>query len=298
MTDFVLSIDDAGSGGRDMVESLNRTVQFCESRDVKSTWFTVPKAGGRPMTEAWRESLCAARDAGHDLQLHGLTHGDCFEFGPPAWPATIISPQFSTDYAEREAELRQRYTVDKLKNRMEEGLRIFDEVLDVRPNVFRAPCGAISKPMFAAMREVGLRYHTCQYISGTGYAHLPHNSGRIEQEWIPDIPHRPFRWYSDVIEAPILNEYTWRGSGRRSAEFVSLMREDLSRAVAESPVVIILMHTHGIADDYVHAFRVIDAAIEFAGTQPNGRVTTLHELAASGKLDEAAVDHGADLLEV
>ena len=28
------------------------------------------------MIAAWKETLIAARDAGHDLQLHGLTHAD------------------------------------------------------------------------------------------------------------------------------------------------------------------------------------------------------------------------------
>ena len=45
MTTYVWSIDDAGSGGGRMVESLRRTSQFFSSRGLGSTWFTVPKAG-------------------------------------------------------------------------------------------------------------------------------------------------------------------------------------------------------------------------------------------------------------
>ncbi len=298
MTDFVWSIDDAGSGGHKMVESLRRTTEFFDSRGIKSTWFTVPKAGGNPLSPTWKEALLAAKDAGHDLQLHGLTHADCYEFGPPAWPATIIRPELRSEYEDGQDELIKRYTVANLRARIEEGMDIFERELGVQPTVFRAPCGAISKPMFAALREVGLKFHTCRYISGAGYAHLPHNSGKIEQEWVDEIPPRPFRWYHGIVEAPIVNEYTWRGAGRFSDEFIALARQDLTLARAASPVVIILMHTHGIADDYDHAFRLIDAVVEHVGCMAGSQFATLGELVSTGTLLHAAVDEGTDFLTV
>jgi len=298
MTDFVWSIDDAGSGGRQMVESLRRTTEFFDSRGIKSTWFTVPKAGGKPLSAAWKQALVAAQDAGHDLQLHGLTHADCYEFGPPAWPATTILPTLQSEFEARRHELISRYTVANLRARIEEGMDIFERELGVQPTVFRAPCGAISKPMFAALREVGLKFHTCRYISGTGYAHLPHNSGKIEQQWVDEIPPRPFRWYHGIIEVPIVNEYTWRGAGRFSDQFIDLARQDLSAASEASPVVVVLMHTHGIADDYDHAFRLIDAVVEHVGRTAGTRFATLGELAATGALLNAATDEGSDFRTV
>ena len=298
MTDFVWSIDDAGSGGSKMVESLRRTTEFFDSRGIKSTWFTVPKAGGNPMSAAWKEALITAKDSGHDLQLHGLTHADCYEFGPPAWPATIILPALQSEFEERQDELIKRYTVASLRARIEEGMDIFDRALGVQPTVFRAPCGAISKPMFAALDEVGLKFHTCRYISGTGYAHLPHNSGKIEQKWVDEIPPRPFRWYHGIVEAPIINEYTWRGAGQFSAEFIDLAKQDLSLASESSPIVIILMHTHGIADDYDHAFRLIDAVVEHVGRKAGSKFATLGELASTGALLKAATGEGSDFLAV
>ncbi|MBV7328147.1 DUF2334 domain-containing protein [Chloroflexi bacterium TSY] len=298
MTNYVWSIDDAGAGGGEMVESLRRASQFFTSRGLESTWFTVPKAGDKPLSAEWKEALIAARDAGHDLQLHGLTHADCYEFGPPAWPATTILPTLQSEFDQRRDELMPRYTVANLRARMEEGMEIFARELGVEPTVFRAPCGAISKPMFAALREVGIGYHTCMYISGTGYAHLPHNSGELTQEWVDEIPHQPYRWYDDIIEVPILNEYTWRGAGQRSAEFIELAKKDLDRISQKSPIVVILMHTHGIADDYDHTFRLIDAVVEHVGQQPNASFATMGELAASGALTEAATVEGPDILAV
>ena len=298
MTTYSWSIDDAGSGGSAMVESLRRATDFFSSRGLGSTWFTVPKAGGKPMTAEWKEALIAARDAGHDLQLHGLTHADCYEFGPPAWPATSILATLQSDFDERRTELMPRYTVDNLRDRIEEGMEIFALDLGVEPTVFRAPCGAISKPMFSALREVGIGYHTCMYISGSGYGHLPHNGGQLSQDWVDNIPYRPFRWYEDVIEVPILNEYTWRGSGQRSEEFIELARRDLDRISAHSPVVVMLMHTHGIADDYEHTFRMIDAVSEHVGRQPGASFATMGELAASGALEDAATVDGPDILPV
>ncbi len=298
MTTFVWSIDDAGLGDSYNVASLSRTCQFFDTRGIKSTWFVVPKPNNQPLAAEWKTALLEARDNGHDLQLHGLTHADCYEFGPPAWPAIAISPTMQPEFERRRAELMPRYTVANLRARLEEGMAIFEQELSIKPTVFRAPCGAISKPFFAALQAVGIRYHTVMYISGTGYEHLPHNSGVLAQSWVDTIPHQPFHWYNDIIEVPILNEYTWGGAGQRSAEFVELAKQDVARIGQESPIAVILMHTHGIANDYEHAFRLIDAVIEQVGKQPGSSFATLGELAASGALAKAAMTTGADLLAV
>lgn len=294
MTTFIWSIDDAGAGAP-LVESMRRACAHFDAAGVKSTWFTVPKPQDAPLSAAWREELARQIDAGHDIQLHGLTHADCYEFGPPAWPATSISPTMQPTYDARRAELLPRYTVDKLQARIEEGMAIFKDELGVEPVAFRAPCGAISKPLFTALANVGLRVHSVMYISGSGYQHLPHNSGSLAPQWVDDIPHRPFVWYEGVIEAPILNEYTWRGAGARSAEFVELARQDVARIATESPIAVLLMHTHGIADDYEHAYRLIDAVVE-AVTAGGGRFATFAEVIASGELAAAATVSGPDLL--
>jgi peptidoglycan/xylan/chitin deacetylase (PgdA/CDA1 family) len=298
VVDFVWSIDDAGLGGSEMVESLQKTCRFLESRGLRATWMVVPKPNGHSLSPQWLEALEKARDAGHDLQLHGLTHEDCYEFGPPAWPATAILPSMGQEFEQGRGELMPRYTVAKLRARVDEGMRIFQEQLDIVPTVFRAPCGAISRAMFQALDQVGIRFHTAMYISGTGYEHLAHNSGLLEPVWTDTIPHRPFRWYSGIIEVPLLNEYTWRGSGQRSAEFVELARRDVDRIAGESPVAVLLMHTHGIADDYDHAFRIIDAVVEQVARHPGATFTTLGRLVAAGGLVAAATTDGPDILSV
>jgi hypothetical protein len=175
-------------------------------------------------------------------------------------------------------------------------MEIFNRELGVQPTVFRAPCGASCKAMYAALRQVGIHYQTSVFISATGYEHLPHNSGQLQPKWVADIPHHPFRWYSDVIEAPILNEYTWRGAGQRSAEFIELAKQDLDHAAQASPIVVLLMHTHGIADDYEHTFRLVDAVIEHVSHQPEAKFSTFGALVASGALAAAATTTGPDLL--
>jgi hypothetical protein len=174
---------------------------------------------------------------------------------------------------------------------------IFREELGVEPTAFRAPCGAISKPLFTALHNAGIHYHSVMYISGSGYQHLPHNSGSLEQNWVDDIPHRPFVWYADVVEAPILNEYTWRGSGQRSSEFVDLARQDVERIAGKSPIAVLLMHTHGIADNYEHTFRLIDAVVEEV-ERNGGSFSTFADVIRSGELAAAATVSGPDLLAV
>lgn len=272
MATLLWTIDDAGEG--DTI-SVPRTCEFLAARDIRATWFVVPKSGGNSMSEEWKTTLLTARDGGHDLQLHGLTHVDCYEFGPPNWPATAILPSLQTQFDKDREDLLPRYTVNALLARIAEDMEIFHRELGLVLTCFRAPYGAISKALFAARARAGLPYHSCCYISATGYEHLRHRSG--------------------VIEAPIPNEYTWRGASEREAEFVELARRDLDRAVAASPVVVLLMHTHGIADDFDYTFRLMDSIHAYA--EAGGHTfATVAELAASGALDEVATIDGPDIL--
>lgn len=298
MTTYSWSIDDAGVGGSAMVESLRRATEFFNSRGLETTRFTVPKAGGKPMNTGWRGALIAARDAGHDLKLHGLTHADGYKFGPPAWPETAVVPALQSEFDKNREDLMSRYTVDNLWDRLEVGMKIFALDLGVEPTRFRAPCCAISKAMFRALHEVGISYHSSTHISGSGYGHLPHNGGQIAQKWVDSIPYRPVRWYEGVVEVSILNEYAWCGSGQRSEEFIELARRGLDRIDEQSPVVVLLMHTQGIADDYENAFRFSDAVSEHVGRKPGASFATMGALAASGALKAAATVDGPDIQAV
>ena len=298
LTAYSWTIDDAGWGDSVLVESLRRTTEFFDSRGLSSTVFAVPKPWGETMSAEWKEALIAARDAGHDLQPLGLTHSDCYEFGPPAWPTTSILPTLQPEFDERSEEYLQRYTVDRLRNRIEEAKEIFSQDYGIEPSVFRAPCSATSRPMFGALLEAGIHYHSGMFISGSGYELWQDNEADISQKWVDNIPYRPFSWYEGIVEVPILNEYTWHGSGERSEEFIELARQDLVCISEYSPVVVIMMHTHAIADNYEHTFRVIDSVAEHVGQRPGASFATLGELAASGALSEAATVEGPDILVV
>ncbi|MCC7492359.1 MAG: polysaccharide deacetylase family protein [Fimbriimonadaceae bacterium] len=296
MTRFIWSIDDAGSGGPEMQQAVRQACAIFEAVGVRATWFAVPQAGGQPLTAAWRDTLCEARDRGHDLQLHGLTHADCFEFGPPAWPAVDIVPAFITEFGRRREELRPRYTVAHLQDCLETGIEVFEHDLNVRPVAFRAPCGARSEALYAALRAVGIGYESCVYLSATGYEHLPQRSGSLAPAWRPEVPPTPFRWYSDVVQVPILNEYTWRGAGARSDEFLALARDDVARIAPLTPVAVLLAHTHGLADDFAHAERLIRSVVEQVRGEGLGDFATFAEAIADGTVDAAvAGEHPRDL---
>ncbi len=297
-TYYVWTMDDTGAGGANDLNAMRQVCALWESRGVRGTLFVVPKAGGNPMAPEWVDALNEVRERGHDLQLHGLTHEDCYEFGPPNWPATDIVPSFIPEFERRREELMPRYTLPRLRARIEEGMALMREYFDVTPTVFRAPCGAMSKPMFEALAQVGIGYESGMAISGVGYEHLPHRSGVLAQKWVTTIPHTPFRWYSGVVEVPFLNEYTWRGAWQREQEFIALAKEDASRIAQESEVAILLTHTHGVGDNLDYAFRLIDAVIEHVRSNGLGDFATMGELVADGRMDRAVRGEGPDILSV
>lgn len=297
MTTFLWTIDDAGSGGADMIESVRRSAAMFEAVGHRATWFTVPRARGEVITDDWVEALREVLGGGHDVQLHGLTHEDCYEFGPPAWPATDVKPDFITDFSARRDELLPRYTVEKLKARIELGRGIFRDRLGVDPVAFRAPCGARSTALYEALQEVGIGYDSSVYLGASGYQHLPHQSGDISSRWQESVPPTPFRWYSGIVQLPILNEYTWRGAGERSAEFVDLASGEVARIAEVSDVAVILMHTHGIASDYDHAERLIEA-VAARVSDGLGRFATVAAAIGDGTVAAAATEGGPPDLPV
>lgn len=297
MAKFIWSIDDAGTGSQEMIDSVGRTCDLMAEVGVTATWFTVPKGGGRPITDEWRAAMLAAQDRGHDLQLHGLTHSDCQEWGPPSWPATQILPTLRPNFDEKFDDYRDRYTPEGIRSRLTEAFELFCDRLGTVPVAFRAPCGARCKELYRGLTDLGIRYDSSIYISATGYAHLDNFDGQVVQRWEEEIPVTPFRYYHDTVQAPILNEYTWKQSGSRSAEFVALAKADLVKAAAETDIVVLLAHTHGLAHDYDHTRRVLTAVRETVDAEGLGSFATFAEVIASGELD-AAVAGSLDDLEM
>jgi len=296
---YTLTIDDAGSGGPERVESVRKTCRFLESRGLRATWFVVPKPGGQPWSDDWKRAFLEGRDAGHDLQLHGLTHSDCFEFGPPVAPATRILPSFLEQFEARRAELLPNYTLGWMRAVLEIGLEEFDRELSLTPTVFRPPCGSICKALFQALSELGIRYDTGQYLNMGCYDHLGPLGGKPNQTWTDNWPRAPFRWYSEVVEVPIVGEYTWRGASAYEPAFIEMAKADVDRIAESSSVGVLLAHTHGIADNYDYAFRLFDAVLEHLEGQGRRRFATLAELAAAGALEPLPeTAPGPDLLEV
>ena len=297
-TTYTLTIDDAGSGGPEMVESFRKTCRFLKSRGLRATWFVVPKPGGQPWSEEWRRALLEGRDAGHDLQLHGLTHSHCFEFGPPVEPATRILPSFLEQFEARREELLPNYTLGWMREVLEIWLEVFDREWGTTPGVFRPPCGSVCKALFEALSEVGIRYSSGQYLNMGCYDHLEHLGGKPSQTWTDRWPRSPFRWYSDVVEVPIVGEYTWRGASACEPAFTEMAKSDVDRIAETSSVGVLLAHTHGIADNYDYAFRLFDAVVEHLEGQGRRRFATLAELAAAGALEPLpGTPTGADILE-
>ena len=55
----------------------------------------------------------------------------------------------------------------------------------------------------------------------------------VRHAWADVALPRPYRWYSDVIEVPILNEYTWRGASQHEEAFRKVAQADLTKIAQE-----------------------------------------------------------------
>lgn len=294
-TTFAWTIDDVGSGKPEWITATQSVLNRLSELDVRATLFVVPRPDGRPIAKDWRRFIEQAVADGHDVQLHGLTHENCWEFGPPNWPATDILPVLSQQFADVGDQWRPLHTRAALTKRISTGAAALRSEFGIEPSVFRAPCGATCKAMYAALTDSGIRYHSCEYISATGYDHLPHRQRTRAHDWNGRVPCNPFRWYHGVIEAPILNEWTWQGAWRHVDAMREVMRADVTRACSECRVAVPLMHTHGIGSNPDYAIEITQEAVETA-RQLGAGFATLGRFASDGSLDRAAVVEGPDIL--
>jgi peptidoglycan/xylan/chitin deacetylase (PgdA/CDA1 family) len=265
---LVITGDDPGSGDLDL---FRRYLAFFREHGVRLTLFVVPHGRGRPLTEdeEWVAALKAARDEGHDLQLHGLTH-ESFEFGFPPEFMMARSPRMRRTMADptQLARIRAGLTVGALRARLERAVEIFRAALGADPIGFRAPVLMVCDEMFEAIAQIGLGYDSSMALSPRGWHFITQRfDTSIQETWDPSLEWEPFRYKSGVVEIPLASEYSahavWDEVDRRAA----LMAEEYDRFSERGGVFAPLTHFHSMFGQmsYRRAFDEVDVTLELRG---------------------------------
>ena len=262
--------DDPGSGDLDL---FRRYVAFFREHGVRLTLFVVPQGRGRPLyeDEPWVAALKAARDEGHDLQLHGLTH-ESFEFGFPPEFMLARSPRvrrIMEDPAQVER-IRAGLTVGALRDRLERGIEIFRRALGADPIGFRAPVLMVCDEMFEALAQVGLGYDSSMALSPRGWHHITQRfDSTIEETWDITLEWGPFRYKSGVVEVPLASEYSAHAAWDEVERRAALMAEEYDRFSERGGVFAPLTHFHSMFGhmSYRRAFDEVDVTMELRGAE-------------------------------
>ncbi len=246
--ELIFTNDDAGAArGPEAVARFETVAAWLEGRGLRATWFWVPKAAGRTgdADPDWIPALRAARDRGHDIQLHGLTHGSCLEFGLPQEVTRIANPRPFEEYAANREFWERQHRPASLSARVGEGVGFYERAFGCRPLVFRSPCFGMCAGAYQALAENGIRWSSSRGINplATAYTLLGDPSLR---RWAPDVPCRPYPEEAGVRECPCIEDLTIFGvPPGQIEERLDLFRSELGHIMAEAgPDGVLILGTH------------------------------------------------------
>ena len=275
---FVFTNDDAGMQEPERFAEL---LDFLDDQQVPGTFFVVPEAGERPLAQKpqWLGLLERALDAGHDLQLHGLTHRSAFEFGTPPSFILDIMPEHKARWKQAPAQFTAGHGYAILADKLTRGRDILAAVLGHTPSGFRAPCLAVCDNLYTALFDLGFQWSSNQVINPRGWRYIRKEYDAPEP-WDPEVVPRPHRHRSGLIEAPMHSEYTWYLTGGDVQRHFELARDDFDRARARGDAFVPLSHFFAMTGKWSAGLRVYRQLFDHVRRLGNVRFATLSQLVA------------------
>jgi peptidoglycan/xylan/chitin deacetylase (PgdA/CDA1 family) len=275
---LIITVDDLGA--LVPLAQQERALAFWEGLGLRATLFCVPRS-----RQGWRADQapewCAfarrAREAGHDLQLHGLDHA-AYEFGPtPVWMRALGGAEeeerFQRIRAERESEWRVARFVPMLRTARE----IFAAAVGQEPQVFRS--GALSQcaALYEALAEVGVRYASNLVVNPRGWEYI---TGKYDSDlpWDPAVPPCPFRMPSGIVMLPIISEYAWYVPEQGIVEHVALARADRRRVREAGGVFLLVCHAQCVGAEEGYAREILRRMVGEAREEGEVEFGTVREL--------------------
>lgn len=281
---FIFTCDDVAAGDdAARVEQFEMVTDWLDGMGIPGTFFWVPRpGGGRPSDESepWVRAITAARERGHDFQLHGHRH-ECFEFGVPQESIRRHAPQMYQAYDADPDGFHRRWTVPALREKFEDAVEIYERAFGVAPLVFRAACLGIGDSAYEAMHQAGLRYSSSRSVNpaATGYVITRKPELRA---WNPDYSGLPFSEPPGVLEMPCMEDLVIKGIGAEDFEMVlELFERDLGHyldALGQWPFGIFASHYYAIARDLPLVTRLYETLFEWLAARGVGQWTTFGDV--------------------
>ncbi len=277
MTTFVFTNDDAGMQEPELFAEL---LDFLAKQAVPATFFTVPAAGGRTLDQEprWLRLLERARNEGHELQHHGWVH-TAFEFGVPPPFMLDIMPESKAQWQRDPATFSVHHHYEILADKLEQGRAVFRKTLGETPLGFRSPCLATCDTMYTVLRDLGFQWSSNQVINPMGWRYI-NRDYHAGEPWQPNLPPRPYRHLSGLIEAPMHSEYTWYLEEVDVERHFQLAKADFDRARANGDAFVALSHYYAMTGKWASGLQVYEKLFAHAREQGNVRFVTLSQLVA------------------
>lgn len=275
---FVFTNDDAGMQEPERFAEL---LDFLARQQVPGTFFVVPAANDRPLAREspWFRLLDRALNLGHDLELHGFTHRSAFEFGVPPDFILDIMPEQRARWDKAPDRLRADHAYTVLADKLTRGREILARITGYTPRGFRSPCLAVCDDLYRALHDLGFEWSSNQVVNPMGWRYIKREYAAGEP-WHVEVPPRPYRHPSGVIEAPMCSEYSWYLTDAEATRHFHLARDDFDRARANGDAFVVLSHYFAMTGEWSAGLRVYERLFQHARAQGGVRFATLSQLVA------------------
>ena len=281
---FIFTSDDVATGdAQGAVDGFNMVTDWLDGMGIPCTFFWVPKpGGGRPSDESemWMPVTDAARERGHDFQLHAHVH-DCFEFGAPHESIRRHAPHMFEAYDADPESYEQGWAVPALRAKFEEAVEIYERAFGVSPLVFRAACLGIGPNGYEAMHQAGLRYSSSRSVNPAATGYMITRKPELEA-WNPDYSGLPFEESPGVLEMPCMEDLVIKGLDEADFDLaLGLFERDLGNyldALGDWPFGIFASHFSSIARDMPVITRLYERLFEWLSARGVDEWTTFGEV--------------------
>lgn len=276
----VFTNDDAGNGDVALFAEL---LDFLKRRSMKGTFFTIPCAQGKPLGERpeWVAILQRAREEGHEIGLHGYVH-DGFEFGrPPDFMLDLMGPKSWERLQGQRQALGESWRVEVLQGKIERGIAIFEQTLGFRPRSWRSPCAAVCTNLYLALSAAGIAVDSSLIVNPQGWPYA-NKDFTTRLDWELAHPPYPFRYHADIVELPLMSEYTWYLTDDAQVEHAwNLMVADGDRAVRASGLFTVMTHFYAMTGPYRKGLELYDRFFDYVESLGTVKYRTVTEAATA-----------------